>query len=64
MVSVFELLGITDERNEQIMEELKPASGIVRTEEMAKRIIDVAQGKPTNEVLYLGVVLMLTIRMK
>ncbi len=64
MVSVFELLGITDERYKQIMEELKPASGIVIKGEMVKRIIDVAQGKPTNEVLYLGVVLMLTIRME
>ncbi len=64
MTSVLDILGITEETSYRLMEELKPDSGIVIKSEMAKRIIEVAQGKPTNEVLYLGAVLVLTLQMK
>ena len=64
MANVLDILGITEETSGRLMDELKPDSGIVTLSEMAKRIIEVAQGKPTNEVLYLGAVLMLTLKMK
>lgn len=57
MINVLECLGITEETHDRLMEELELDSGIVMKSDMIKRIIEVAQGKPTNEVLYLGAVL-------
>ena len=64
MANVLDILGITEETCDRLMDELEQDSGITTPHEIAKRIIEVAQGKPTNEVLYLGAVLMLTLKMK
>ena len=58
MINVLECLGITEETHDSLMEELELDSGIVMKSDMIKRVIEVAQGKPTDEVLYLGAVLM------
>ena len=62
MINVLECLGITEETHDSLMEELELDSGIVTMSDMIKRIVEVAQGKPTNEVLYLGAVLMWTLQ--
>ena len=62
MANILDVLGITEETSGSLMDELEPDSGIATLSEMVKRIIEVAQGKPTNEVLYLGVVLALTLK--
>lgn len=62
MANILDVLGITEETSGSLMDELEPDRGTTTQYEMAKRIIEVAQGKPTNEVLYLGVVLALTLK--
>ena len=62
MTSLYEVLELEEERAEQILQELRPADDIVIKASMVRRIIEVAEGKPTNEILLLGAILAMTMQ--
>lgn len=57
MATIYEVLGLTNERAEQILQELTPDYDMVTEAFMVHRIVEVAEGKPTNEILFLGAIL-------
>ena len=57
MATLHEVLGLTNERAEQILQELRPEDDMVTKAFMMHRIVEVAEGKPTNEILFLGAIL-------